>query len=256
MNALPLAGTTAMVTGAGGGIGRGIAFALAAAGANLVLAVRRAETGDVVAGEIAAAGGRAIVVEGDVTRRECVRAGVRAALDDFGALHTVVHNAMSAASSEPMELGAVGPDAVEAVISIGLRTAFFCAQESFEPLRANRGTLILLSSAAGIEGTRVQPLYAAAKAGVRGFAKSLAKEWGPAGVRVNCIAPSAQSSSTESIFAANPRMRDFMIDRTPLGFVGEPARDIGPVAVFLASDAARFMTGQTLVADGGLFTGL
>ena len=114
----------------------------------------------------------------------------------------------------------------------------------------------MMTSAAGMEGSPNVPAYAMVKASQRALAKSLAGEWGSSGVRVNCIAPIAMTPAMASAFRANPDLESRLAARTPLGRIGDPAADIGPVAVFLASDLSRFVTGQTVVADGGGFLGL
>ncbi len=135
--------------------------------------------------------------------------------------------------------------------------SIYCAQAASDALRASeQGRLILVSSAAGVEGSANLPLYAAVKAAQRGFAKSLAREWGERGVTVNCIAPVAVTPALESAFKTNPNLRGRLEGRTPLGRLGDPETDVGSVVAFLASDAAGFVTGQTIACDGGSFTGL
>jgi 3-oxoacyl-[acyl-carrier protein] reductase len=217
-----LDGRTVVVTGAGGGVGRGIALACATHGARVVIAARRAETGDVVADEIATRGGQARSIRCDVTVRTDVDAAVALAVAEFGGLDVMVHNAL--------------------------------APVAYPHLEASHGSLILLTSAAGVEGSPYLPAYGVAKAAQRGLAKSLAREWGPAGVRVNCIGPVAMTPAMETVADTSPVFTDgLLVGRTPLRRIGDPEPDIGPVAVFLASDLARYMTGQTLMVDGGGF---
>ena len=116
--------------------------------------------------------------------------------------------------------------------------------------------MILLTSPAGVEGSANLPVYATVKAAQRGILKSLAREWGPQGVRVNAIAPVARTPAMDAAVAVNPALEERLIARTPLGRLGDAAADIGPVAVFLASGRACYITGQTIVADGGGFLGL
>jgi NAD(P)-dependent dehydrogenase (short-subunit alcohol dehydrogenase family) len=251
-----LAGRTAIVTGAGQGVGEGIARALATAGANVVVATRRAETGEPVAAAIRAAGGRASFVETDVTVGPSVDAVVARAVDEYGGLEIMVHNAYKPARAHRVE------DADEDVWLPNAGTAvwgaFYCARAAYPHLRAagDRGRLIFVSSPAGIEGTATRPVYAAVKGAQRALAKSLAKEWGADGITVNCIAPVAESPALAEAFAGDPDLRDAVAARTALRRIGRPEQDIGPVAVFLASDGASFVTGQTIVCDGGSFMGL
>jgi NAD(P)-dependent dehydrogenase (short-subunit alcohol dehydrogenase family) len=118
----------------------------------------------------------------------------------------------------------------------------------------SRGRLVVTSSAAGITGTPYRPLYAAVKAGQRALVKAMAREWGPAGVTVNAIAPLAATSGQLEAFERTPAVRESIEARSALGRVGTPA-DVAAVVAFLASDDARYLTGQTLVCDGGWFTG-
>jgi len=251
-----LAGRTAVVTGAGQGVGEGIARALAAAGANVVVAARRSATGGPVADAIVADGGSAVCIETDVTDAASVDATVAEAVRLFGSLEIMVHNAFRGAPRHRVE------DAGEKAWLPNSRTAvwgsFYCARAAFPHLRetGRRGRLVLVSSPAGVEGSASLPLYAAVKAAQRALAKSLAGEWGPDGITVNCVAPVAESPALVGAFERDPALRDAIAARTALGRVGDPTRDIGPVAVWLASDGASYVTGQTVVCDGGGFLGL
>ncbi len=125
-----------------------------------------------------------------------------------------------------------------------------------QQLAIRGGSLILLTSPAGMEGSGNLPLYATVKGAQRGLLKSLAREWGPHGVRVNAIAPVAWTPAMNAATEANPTLEARLIARTPLGRIGSSEDDIGPVAVFLASPLARHVTGQTICADGGRYLGL
>lgn len=252
-----LRGRTAIVTGAGQGVGEGIARRLAECGANVVIAARRAETGEPVAASIVADGGRAVCVPTDVTDRDSVRACVRYAVDRYGGLQVMVHNAFT--SNGRHQLAEVDRERHWTPMS---RTAvwgsLYCAQEASAALRQSgvRGRLILVTSPSGIEGSANMPLYSPVKAAQRALVKSLAVEWGPHGVTANCIAPVAASPALVRTLAANPSLRAAIEARTPLGRIGDVTADIGSVVAFLASDDAAYVTGQTIVCDGGSFLGL
>lgn len=250
-----LAGKVALVTGAGGGVGRGIAFALAGAGADVVVTARRAVTGDVTSDLIRGRGASAVSIEADVTRRADVERAVGEAVARFGGLDVVVHNAVSDLANDPVQLEDVEADRWDAIAAVSLRASFDCAQVGFPQLRARRGRLIFLTSAAGITGSAFLPPYAAVKGAQRGLAKSLAREWGPLGITVNSIAPLASTPAMDAYFQKNPVARERLVARTPMRRLGDVEHDVGAVAVFLASDAAGYVTGQTIVVDGGSFLG-
>jgi len=250
-----LEGRVAIVTGAGQGVGEGIAAAMAQAGASVIIAARRAETGEPAAERIRAAGGSASFVRCDVTARADVDAAVAFSIEQFGRLDVMVHNAVSP-PGPPRAIQEVDDETIALQIATSTTAAFHCAQAAFPHLQADYGSLILLTSPAGIEGSGNLPLYGAVKGAQRGLLKSLAREWGPSGVRVNAIAPVAWTPAMDVATAANPTLEARLRGRTPLQRIGDPEADIGPVAVFLASPLSRHMTGQTLAVDGGRYLGL
>lgn len=252
-----LEGRVAIVTGAGQGVGEGIARRLVAEGAHVVVAARRADTGEPVAESIRQQGGSAVCIVTDVASRNSVEACVTATVERFGALHVMVHNAFGGAAANRVEQTDLQQH-WHMMSRTGAWGSMFCAQAAFPHLAAagNLGRLVMITSPAGIEGSANLPLYAAVKAAQRGMAKSLAREWGPHGITVNCIAPVAGSPSLLRMFDRNPALRGAMEARTPLGRMGDITSDIGSVALFLASDDSSFVTGQTVVCDGGSFLGL
>lgn len=250
-----LDGRVAIVTGAGQGVGQGIAEALAAAGAAVVIAARRVETGEPVAAGIRDAGGDATCIRCDVGVEDDVVSMVAATVERHGRLDIMVHNAVSP-PGPPRPIQAIDDATIAAQIATSTTASFLCARAAFPHLAADHGTLILLTSPAGIEGSGNLPLYGCVKGAQRGLLKSLAREWGPSGVRVNAIAPVAWTPAMDDATAANPTLEARLRGRTPLQRIGDPAADIGPVAVFLASAMSRHMTGQTLAVDGGRYLGL
>jgi 3-oxoacyl-[acyl-carrier protein] reductase len=250
-----LEGRSVIVTGAGDGVGRGVALACADAGAHVVVATRN-ENGHAVVGEIDARGGRAAWVRCDVTDEVTVANAVDVALEKAGALHAIVHNATSNRSSEPHRLEDVDVALWDEHAAVSLRGAYHCARVGFEALRENQGTLILMTSPAGIEGTVGLPLYGAVKGALRGFTKSLAREWAPYGMPVNSVSPLALSPAMERAIEQDPGVAERLARRVPMGRVGDPELDVGPAVVYLASADAHFVTGQTLAVDGGHFMNL
>jgi NAD(P)-dependent dehydrogenase (short-subunit alcohol dehydrogenase family) len=247
----PLDGRTILVTGAGGGLGRGIAVACATRGAHVVIA-SPGPNGEQTARLVRDRGGSAQWIRCDVT----VRADIDAAVACTDRLDVCVHNATSRRSSQPNLIEDLNADVWADHASVTLRGSYYCAQAALPKLRAAHGTLILMTSPAGMEGSRMLPAYAMVKGALRGFAKSLAREWGPLGVRVNLVSPLARTPAMEQAIRADPPLADRLAKRVPLGRLGDAETDIGAAVAFLASDDARYVTGQTLVVDGGRFTGL
>lgn len=251
-----LGGRTAIVTGAGQGVGEGIARALAAGGANVVLAARRAETGEPAAAAIRVRGDEAVCIVTDVTSRESMAACVAATVERYGGLDVMVHNAFRGASPHRLE------DLDAELWGHNSRTAvwgsYYSAVLAFPHLvqAAPNGRLVLVTSPSGVEGSVNIPAYSPVKAAQRAMAKSLSREWGPHGITVNCIAPVAETPALTSAFAANPVLKERVESRTSLGRIGDAEADIGSVVRFLASDDGSYVTGQTIVCDGGSFMGL
>ena len=245
----------AIVTGAGQGIGEGIARALAAAGASVVIAARRAENGEPAAAAIRQRGDAARFVRRDVTNAWSVGACVEETVEVHGRLDIVVHNAVSP-PGPPTAIQDIDPDVIDAQIATSTTAAYLLAHAAHPHLTVTNGSFVLLTSPAGMEGSGNLPVYATVKGAQRGLLKSLAREWGSDGVRVNAIAPVAWTPALVDATDANPTLRPRLEARTPLGRIGDAELDVGPVAVFLASDMARHMTGQTLAVDGGRYLGL
>lgn len=244
-----LDGRGVLVTGAGAGVGRGIALACAAAGADVIIAAPR-DNGADTAAEITRCGGSAVWARCDVTDPASVDAAVALAAARRG-LHVLVHNATSRHSSEPAQLDDLDAAVWGDHVGVSLRGAFHCARSAFPELQAHRGRLIVMTSPAGMEGSRMLPAYGIVKAGLRGFVKSVAREWAPLGVTVAAVSPLAETPALTAAYEQDPELAARLARRVPLGRLGDPEHDIGPAVVFLASDAARYVTGQTLVVDGG-----
>ena len=209
-----LEGQAAVVPEAGQGVGAGIARALAAAGASVVVATRRGETGEPTAAAIRAEGNRAAFVRCDVTEPGDVSAAVAAAVECFGGLDVMVHNAVSR-PGPPRPLQRVDDRVIGEQTATSVRAAYLCARAAWGPLRQRPGSLILLTSPAAVEGSANLPVYAAVKAAQRGILKNLAREWGPHGIRVNAIAPPARTPAMVEAIAANPALEARNLARGP-----------------------------------------
>ena len=245
---LDLTGATALVTGAGRGIGRAIALALAGAGADVAVNDFAGEEAcaEVVA-EIEGLGRKGLVVMADVSDEQQVNAMVERAETDLGALSIVVNNAGITRDNVVMMMD---PADFDSVIATHLRGTFLVSKAAARKMfRRRSGCIINLASVVGRRGNAGQANYAAAKAGVIGLTKSLAKELGARGVRVNAIAPGY--IDTPMTQALPEETRKLIVDATPLKSIGT-TDDVAYAVVFLASPQARFVTGVTLPVDGGL----
>lgn len=256
-------GRVAVVTGAGQGVGEGIARRLASEGALVVIAARRAATGEPVAEAIRQDGGEAVCIVTDVAESASIEACVESTVDRFGRLDIMVHNAFTGGRPHRLEeadldrhWNDMSRTAVWASLVCARAAHEHLVASSARPAGTGGGRLILVTSPSGVEGSANIPLYSAAKAAQRSIAKSLAREWGPLGVTVNCLGPVAGSPALIQAFEKNPALQSAIEARTPLGRVGDITADIGSVALFLASDDSAFVTGQTIICDGGSFLGL
>ncbi len=251
-----LEGQVVLVTGAAAGVGRGVAVAMARAGAVVGIGVRRPEAASEVADEVRDAGGTPVVLRCDVTDGQQSAAAIAELVADHGRLDALVHNAVSNRSSEPTDLEHAELALWEEHASVTVRATWRLAVQAHPHLRATSGAYLLMTSPAGIEGSAPLPFYSAVKAAQRGFVRALAREWGPDDIRVNSIAPLAISPALENLRATDPERVARIEGLVPLGRLGDPADDIGPPSVFLCSQEARYVTGQTLVVSGGRFTSL
>jgi 3-oxoacyl-[acyl-carrier protein] reductase len=250
-----LDGRVVLVTGGGAGIGRALCLACADAGAHVVVS-SPGDNGLDTTALVTARGGSALFVRTDVTVAADVEAAVDGAVQSFGCLDAVVHNATSRLSSVAEPIDDIGDDAWSDHLAVSLRGAYHCARAAQPQLRARGGSFLLMTSPAALEGSVALPAYGAVKGALRGLAKSLAVEWGPLGITVNCLSPLAQTPALDNAYRENPALEPRLRQVVPLGRVGDPERDIAPVVVFLLGAGARYITGQTIVVDGGRFTGL
>lgn len=237
----------ALVTGASRGIGRAIALALAEAGADVALIATNAELLESLAAEIRALGRQALVLPTDLCSGEAVDASVKAATSEFGGLDIVVNNAGITADNLLMRTKEAD---LQRVLDVNLVGAFRVSKAAARALlKSKRGRLINISSVVGVTGNAGQSSYAASKAGLIGFTKSLAKEFSSRAVTVNAIAPGfIETDMTAALTAAQQEAISAMI---PLGRVGK-AEEIAAACVYLASDQAAYLTGTVLRIDGGL----
>ncbi len=241
-----LTGKVAIVTGAGRGIGRAIAEAMASCGATIVLAGRTRETLDEAAGTI---GEPALVHPADVARETDVVALRDAALTRFGRIDVLVNNA----GVNPIWRTIEKIDLADwqAILDVNLTGVFLCCKHIGSAMaERGAGSIVNISSVAGHVGLTRSVPYCATKGGVEMMTKALALDWARRGVRVNCLAPGYVDTDLTAGLLRHQTLSKPLLDHTPMGRFGEP-RDMAGAAVFLASDAAAYVTGQSLIVDGG-----
>lgn len=245
-----LTGKVAIVTGSTRGIGRAIATRFAQRGAQVVVSSRDAAACEAVAQELREAGGQAIGIAAHVGKKEQLENLVAQTVERCGGVDVLVCNAAVNPYYGP--LSGISDDAYDRIMSSNVRSALWLSNLSF-PHMAERGggSAIFLSSIAGLSGTNVLGAYAVSKTALIGLARSLAVEWGPAGIRVNCLAPGIVKTEFARALWDNPSIADPAVARTALRRLAD-ADDIAGPAVFLASRAGAFVTGQTIVIDGGV----
>jgi len=245
-----LEGKVSIVTGASRGIGRGIALRLAQEGAKVVINHRgSAEGAEETASLIRAAGGEALVVQADVSRLDEAQRLVQETINAFGQVDVLVNNA---GTTRDTLLMMMKEDQWDVVVDTNLKSVFSCCKAVARPMvKRKSGRIINISSVSGLAGQGGQTNYAASKAGVIAFSKSLAKELGSRNITVNVVAPGfVPTALTEGILAEGDNLQR-AVEATPLGRLGTP-EDVAGAVVFFASDDAGFITGQVLSVDGGL----
>ena len=245
----PLQDKVAIVTGGGQGLGLGISKAMAAAGAQVVITGRDPAKLQAAASQIGAHGLPVLTVAGDVRRRASAEQAVAATIEKFARLDILVNNAQSSKPFVPLEQ--IDDDTIALTLESGLLGTLYFMQASFPHLKRQGGSIINLGSREGVYGGQGFGIYAATKEGIRGLSRVAAREWGKFGIRVNVINPAALTESARAFFAAHPEQEQAYLSLIALGRLGDPQQDIGPLAVFLAGDQGRYVTGQTVNADGG-----
>ena len=249
MGLFDLTGKTALVTGASRGIGQAIAVAFADAGADVALVARGADGLAETAEAVTAVGRKAFVIPADVTSYDAVADAVATAIDQLGYLDIVVNNAGGSNFMVPFrDLRLSGWDKL---IQLNLSSAVYvCHAAAGHLLDRGHGSVINVASVAGVAASPTMSPYGAAKAGLISLTKSLAVEWAPAGVRVNALCPGWTATELNRTLWEDPVLGPATIATTPMGRWAAAAEMAGP-ALFLASDASSYLTGQALVVDGG-----
>ena len=245
---MTLEGKNAIVTGASRGIGRAIAVVLAQRGARVVVNYNAsAAAAQELVAELKGQGRDAVAVQADVSRLDQAQALVKAATDAFGRLDILVNNA---GTTRDMLLAMMKEEDWDIVLATNLKSAFNCCKAALRPMmRQKYGRIVNITSVAGLAGNPGQTNYAASKAGLVGFTKSLAKEVGSRNITVNAVAPGFVPTALTNDLPQE--LKEAAIKVTPLGRWAAP-EEIAYAVVFLASDEAAFITGQVLSVDGGM----
>jgi NAD(P)-dependent dehydrogenase (short-subunit alcohol dehydrogenase family) len=247
-----LHGRVAIVTGTSRGLGQELARALAGAGADLVLTSRTRDSLSAFAAEIQALGRRSVALELDVRSQQSIERMVSAAEDAFGHLDVLVNNAGCNIRKPALD---VTWDDWNTILDTNLRGSFFVAQAVARRMVPRRyGRIINIGSVTSVAGYAGLGPYGASRGGIRQLTMSLADDWGPSGITVNCLAPGWFRTEQNKILYQDTEWVDYLCERIPLKRPGEP-RDLDGAVVFLASDSSRYVTGQTLLVDGGISTG-
>lgn len=245
-----LTGKVAIVTGSSKGIGRAIVEALAGAGAKVVVSSRNQEACEQVANALREEKREAIAIACHIGKRDQVEGLIAKTRERFGKIDVLVSNAAVNPYYGPMT--GLTDEAFDKVMQSNIRSTIWLANLVQPEMAARRdGAIIIISSIGGLKGTDALGIYAISKAADMQLARNLAVEFGPHNIRVNTIAPGLVRTDFARALWENPKLLEATEKRTPLRRIGEPG-DIAGAAVFLASDAARWITGQTIVIDGGV----
>lgn len=246
-----LANKVAVITGAGGGIGRGVARCFAREGAAVIIAEIDAATGQQVEAEVKALGGQALFVPTDVLVKDSILAAVQSAVDTFGGLDILVNNAF--VPSQNVLLEDKTDEMLARTLTSTVWASWWAMRAALPHMRKRGGGRIVNFTSIDVDvGAWQHGDYNTAKSGVVGLTRSAASEWGRFNITCNAIAPTAMGATFHRMASEIPGFAERSAAARPLGRPGDPELDVGPVVVFLASEMARYVTGVTLHVDGGL----
>ncbi|MFF8592370.1 SDR family NAD(P)-dependent oxidoreductase [Streptomyces sp. NPDC015220] len=246
MGSLSLQGKSAIVTGGASGIGGAITKLFVARGARVVVVDLQREAGEALAREL---GDAVVFLHGDVSDRAVADSAVATAAERFGKLDVLVNNA-SVSRQKPFE------EQTDDDWNLAMDTSLYATRNFMlaalpELKRTGNASVVNFGSGAGLDGQPNQASYAATKEAIRGLSRVVANEWAPLNIRVNVVCPMALTAGVAKWAEARPEQYAQSAAKVPLGRFGDPDRDVAPIVAFLASDDAQYMTGQTVMADGG-----
>lgn len=243
-----LEGKVAIVTGGARGVAKGVATAFVKAGAKVLIVDREAELGQETEAELRALGGEVVFMSLDLSDRAALPLIVETAIKRFGKLDVLVN---AAQASRQLPLAETPDDAMDLSFDTGFWPTFVLMRTAYPHLVESKGSVINFATGAAFDAIPTQGSYVAAKEAIRAISKVAASEWGPEGVRVNIICPFANSPGVQAWKEWAPDDYATQIGKVSLRRIGDCEKDIGSAAVFLASEAAAYITGQTLMVDGG-----
>ena len=238
----------AIITGGAGGIGSGIAKAMVKEGAIVAIVDLNEKTGKATEKELQAISPKSMFLQANLMERENLGGIVETVVEKYGKLDILVNNAHA---SKQVTIEETSQADLDLSFGTGFYPTFYLMQAALPYLKKSKGNVINFASGAGLEGHKTQGAYAAAKEAIRGISRVAAREWGEFGINVNLISPIANSPGVQAWAKAQPEYYETVKSNIPLGRFGEVEEDIGRVAVFLASEDSQYITGQTMMVDGG-----
>ncbi len=242
---MDLQGKVVIVTGGASGIGGAVSQVLVRRGAKVVAVDLKEDAGQALVEEL---GDAVTFLAGDVSDPAVAQRAVQTALDTYGSLTGLVNNAHASHQKKFVDLTEAD---WELSFNTGLKATRQFMLAAYPQLRVNGGSVVNFASGAGLEGQPTQAAYGSAKEAIRGLSRVVANEWAAEGIRVNAVSPIALTGGVAAWREAYPAMFDAVVAKIPLGRFGDPEGDVAPVVAFLLSDDSKYMTGQTLMADGG-----
>lgn len=242
---MQLQNKSVIVTGGASGIGGAVTRTFVERGARVVAVDINEAAGAILAEELKDA---VVFLHGDVSDPAVAERAVSAAVEHFGGLHALVNNAHASRQAPFLDLT---EQMWDLSFNTGLRATINFMRAAYPELKKTSGSIVNFGSGAGLDGQPTQAAYASAKEAIRGLSRVVANEWAPDGIRVNVVCPMAMTEGVQAWSEAFPELYGQTLNKIPLGRFGNPETDVAPAVAFLVSDDARYITGQTLMVDGG-----